>query len=237
MDLNSVDRIELSKEQLDKILLWRDENKDLVREFKTVMPEGLIDIYGASLLYFEDNDSVISYKMYGRNNIHQMVCEIVFDKKTMKTKALNATGLFIQAMEEEAKRRNNLDWKKELIQDTVTVHASLMAYIRCFKTEVLIKNEDLKMTSSNLRKAIRHNRNNPNNVIRLKKFVYSIPNTARTTFTTKEKREIIRKTESWSVKGHHRKYKKNGIVIKEIWVKPYIKGEGTKKAKVYKFDE
>lgn len=48
-----IDRIELSMDELFKLLRWRDENKELVHNYKQVIPEGIIDVKGGMALYFK----------------------------------------------------------------------------------------------------------------------------------------------------------------------------------------
>lgn len=47
-------------------------------------------------------------------------------------------------------------------------------------------------------------------------------------------RSYTRHTESWQVMGHPRHYRKDGEVVKTIWIEPYVKGEGKAKPKSYK---
>lgn len=52
---------------------------------------------------------------------------------------------------------------------------------------------------------------------------------------TSEIREYHRKTESWMVKGHIRRYRdSDGNIIKETYIKPYKKGTGEVEKKEYK---
>lgn len=47
-------------------------------------------------------------------------------------------------------------------------------------------------------------------------------------------RTYTRSAESWMVLGHPRHYRKNGEVVKTIWIDPYVKGKGKTTPKKYK---
>jgi len=227
-NFKELDRIEISMDELFKLLRWRDENEELVHNYKQVIPEGIIDVKGGMVIYFRFIDERITYyEAYdGDTMIVKLKTERIGGLYRILESWINQSMLMI------FKQLDNSFKEIDLIQDTTTTVASCMAYIENFKSEVITRDEPIRMSNSQRKRAEWHNRNKKdlNKAIRLRRIIYSIPNGVRQTNPDKPQRE--RHTESWSVRGHQRKTKTGKVA----WVKPYIKGKGVKQPKVYKLE-
>lgn len=103
----------------------------------------------------------------------------------------------------------------------VTMVTLYMAHIGTDEV-VEVQEERIKVIGKN-----RHKSKNTNRYtyITRKKYTLKAPSEE-----LKQKRQVIRHVESWSVRGHFRKHP-NGTLV---WVKPHVKGNGEVKPKTYK---
>lgn len=68
-----------------------------------------------------------------------------------------------------------------------------------------------------------------------KKYIYRTRYRFKSIAEPIQRKPTTRKTSCWGVMGHIRRFRdENGNVIKETWVKPYTKGNGTPKENTYK---
>lgn len=107
------------KEQLTKLLAWRDNNKDEVRKLLPVITEGLIlfsnEAYAQYFKYNNDNSTI--YHEYRAGNFIKGF-SFTLDIKTKQVHDID-------------NKLVNFDYPEhESIQDMITVHASLMAVYR-----------------------------------------------------------------------------------------------------------
>ncbi len=223
---NELDKIELSINELWNLLKWRDDNKDLVHNYRQVITEGIIDVKGGMTIYFKFvDDRITIYESYTDGKI---MCKLMTERLGGKYRVL--TSWINEDMVKVFKMYDITFNEMDLIADTCTTVSSCMAYLENFHTEVE-RSEPLKMSNTQRRRAEWHNRNNPSRVIKLQRVVYRIPDGARHINPDKIPRQ--KHTESWGVRGHPRHYK-NG---KKIWVHPYTKDTGAKKPKTYKLGD
>jgi hypothetical protein len=214
MNMDRVDRIILtSKEDLYTLLKWRDNNKDLVREFKPSMQEGVI-VFQSYKQYFKQEGKIISYKIWmGELEVMTLVIEKKDD------------GYLVQDVKH--KFREGSKEAKEGIQDAVTVHASLMAYMSHYVHNVSERREQTIKTKKGKKNG---NKKVKDRVVKLGRKVYSVAIPAA---ISTDKKPYERQALAWGVKGHLRTYKKSG---KTIWIETYTKGDknAEKEPKTYK---
>jgi len=118
---------------------------------------------------------------------------------------------------------------QDSIQDIITVHASLMAFMAEYKDSEQVKSEvqevkTFKKQKKNKKKA------SSNRIVKItKKSIFKINLEG---VENKEKKQIERHTESWKVRGHWRNFKSG----KRVWINEYVKGnkEVNKVSKTYK---
>lgn len=212
MNIDKVDKIVLKdKNDLDTLFKWRDLNKCLVREFKPTLNEGII-VFNAYRQYFKQEGNHVFYRVWFGDH-EAMTLTIEKDEKNYRV--LNVDSEF---------KGNQLT---EYMQDCVTVHASLMAYMAHYEHHVAQRRELSTKTKKAKRKG---GKSSKDRVIKIGRKVYDV--TIPTGIST-DKRPYERHTKSWEVKGHPRTYKKTG---KTIWIESYKKGDKTaeKEPKTYK---
>lgn len=230
-----VDVIHVTSEELKKILEWRDNNKEAVRNFKNVLEEGIIAShnFGASI-YFKVSDDFVDYEYYYldfKTNKNVLVLKALVKRVGEKFHIIKQGNMPDYTTDQKKidflvsiGMMDKEDTLSVFLIDNTTIHASIMAYITYKSSEVEIIEEDF-MSPERLKKAERHNKYNPTNKIKIKKKVIRLKNPK---FKNVTKREMKRVTESWGVRGHPRI--RNG---KQEWVRPYTKGKGARKAKKY----
>ncbi len=224
---NELDRIELSMDELFNLLKWRDNNKDLVHNYRQVIPEGIVDVKGGMTIYFKFvDDRITIYESYTDGDI---MCKIITERDAGNYRVL--TSWVNQQMVKAFKMYDLTFNEMDLIADTCTTVSSCMAYLEHFHSEVIERTEPIRMSNTQRRRAEWHNRNNPSKVIKLQRIVYRIPDGARHNNPDKFPRQKY--TESWGVRGHQRMLRSG----KEIWVHPYTKGSGAKIPKIYKLGD
>jgi predicted ATP-binding protein involved in virulence len=200
LSFKELDRVEMSIDEMFKLLKWRDNHKEYVWNYKQVIPEGIVDVKGGMTIYFKFLDKTHTYyesyvdddlfcKITTRRLLNYYTVEDVWTNEKM-----------VKMMQQFDKSYNETD----LVADVCTTVSSTMAYLEHFHSEVEIREEAVPMSNTQRKKAEWHNRNNPNEkVIKLKKVIYRIPNGA--SYSEKVRKEIQRHTESWSVRGHQRR--------------------------------
>lgn len=225
-----IDRICLTTDQVMSILDWRNDNKDAVKNFRNLFNEGVIvvtlDKHGDpihSTVYFKVNGEQVNLE-FGLED--RAIVKCIIEKQ--------ADGMLKIAVPQETEDFES--YKKivgykdthDFLKDNVTIYSSVMAYITFKQNEVVILEEDF-LPENRLKKALRHNKYNPNRPIKIKRKVVRLN---KPTYKNVTKREFTRITKSWGVIGHDRHYKSGKIVP----IKPYTKGEGARKAKTYKVE-
>lgn len=226
VNFKELDKIELSMDELFRLLEWRDNNKDLIYNYKQVIPEGIIEVKGGMTIFFKFiDDKLTVYESYTDG---QLLCKL-------RTERLDGSYRLLESWVDEEMLKGfkvfDISFSEmDLITDTCTTVSSCMAYLEHFKSEVIIREQPFSMTNTQRRRAEWHIHNNSNKVIRLQKTIYTIPKEAN--FVNKIVREFNRAAESWGVRGHPR-HMSTGKVV---WIKPYTKGKGARQVKTYKIE-
>ncbi len=206
MNLNKVDKIVLkNQEEVDTLLKWRDLNKDLVREFKPTLNEGLI-VYQNYKQYFKQDDNIVIYRVwFGEVEVANAVIEIVDGKGGYKVIQRN----FI--LVEGEKDKDNA------LLDMTTIHASLMAYMAHYEHHVKQRKEVTTKTKKAKHKG--GGKRAKDRVVKMGRRIYDV--TVPAAIST-DKRPYERHAKTWGVTGHWREYKKSG---KRVWIASYTKGD------------
>lgn len=198
MNLNNVDKILMKdKSELDKLMQWKDNNKELVRNYNPVLEEGLI-IFEEYKQYFKQTENKVNYIVW------------FGDKEVMKLEILNCQGGYVV---KNIWSIFHPEHQEMSIKDCVTTHYSLMAYMANYTEYVTEKRQRVIKKKKASSKSKKNNR-----VIKLGKRIYdvTIPQSV-----AMEKRSYKKHTEAFTVSGHYRTYKKTG---KRVWIASYIKG-------------
>jgi len=220
MNLSRLDRIILTEEDIKKLLSWRDENRELVRNFKPVLTEGVIEISDYKQ-YFKVEGSVIHHKVFinsleilrfSYNHITWKVTEV-----RDNTKSLNI----------------ELDKNDDVIADFNTIFMSMMSYMVNYQNNIeYINRETVTEIENKKPKKNRKSSGNKNRVVKITKTIYRINGLPDKNNSAETPKIFTRHTESWKVRGHFRKLKSG----KKIWIREHTKGNQQKETdpKTYK---
>lgn len=197
--------------ELKTLLSWRDNNKELVRNFKPILKEGVV-VYHENNIYFKMDDEFVYYELF-LNDVKML-------KFTAEKKTVNGVKMSQVVDRENINLKD--DYVEEATQDCVTIIASLMAYMEHY-TEFVTVTKERKVT----KKKGKGGNKNKDKVIKIGRRVYdiSIPTDL---VQREEKRQYERHVETWPVRSHPRTYKKSG---KTIMIEGYQKGDKTKDPK------
>ena len=200
-----MDKIILSNNDVETLLLWRDQNKELIRRnaapFKGILlqfPESFIDIKA-----YNDAGKITFYLFI---NGH----------KAGKITGQQLPGGFFKA------RKNTTKLSNEDIQSIITVYSSLMALIVYHKPEpAAAAPRDQRQERPKKAKSGQERRKN--SVTYLLKHSSSGPQLQR-------RGQHRSPASAFTVRGHYRHYKDG----RAVWIKPYKKGTGGPQNKTYK---
>lgn len=198
-------KIPLKVQQINDLLQWRDEHKELVRAAVIPFPEcEIISENGIKFRVKQDAQEKSIYHFMVSNTIaHEIMGRFSYWPS-------------LQYITENDKRLN-----KENIQSVITVWGTVMAYIVNFQPEVIEKEpeETAHETTTKNKTSIKAANKRSDRVIYLNPITY----------TTNEKNRSQRKYTApscaFSVRGHYRHLKSGKIV----YVHPYEKNTGKSK--------
>ena len=230
-----MDKIILNNKMLDTVLFWFNGARD--KELREI-PFNEIEIV---LDYYE-------------NKIH-IIGSMIYKKDRIIHKIPNAEKIVIK-IKDNIKFDKVSFYSSEKLNDKTIINWCLNTVKKIF---IFITNFDieenrdvkaiLKMQKFLIEgnpKAREKNNKSIDNVIKKKQHskagtkdssvvnVFSLANEykSKNEGLKHNKRQYKVTCDSWNVKGYYRKNKKTGK--KDIWVKPYVKGKGKKKEKIYK---
>lgn len=214
MNIDKLDKILLSNEDVDSLFKWRDNHLDYVHNFKPVLKEGCI------ILTMKDNKEEYHREIFrdnGDNYYHYMIFvkglkvhEMLWDKTTKIGTVLFTKMQFPNGGEHDY---NNT---------VLSLHASLMAYMEYYSDKKeYVEVEHVTSTKTKKSKGGKGKKS----PIKIRKKVYKVKITEES--IKMDKRRYERKTEGWNVKGFwkNQPYGKGRKLRKRIWVESYPKGD------------
>lgn len=200
-----MDRAELTKEDIDALLDWRDEHKDLVRQLP--VPLKSLEIV------FCHND----YRIKGiRKGEHLKLC------LSKGYESLGNAEFEIDNQKRLIQKKGRMKIDKDGFQSVLTVYCSLMALMTY--GELIPKDDDEpgKETAPHKPHKRPTSRKGPRTTYILRR--------DRGAITVAPKGSHAKPSGIFSVRGHFRHYKSGKV----IWIEEYKKGTGKKKRKTYK---
>ena len=226
MDLNKFDTIQLTHDEVSNLFEWRNNNTDYVRKFKMFLNEGIITIlldaskkYKLSIYFKLISTNIIHFEFYAVQP-QEILKQINFNIK------FNTDGYYSVLNHEIISSKIECTKLEEMIEDSVSIFSTTMAYVTYFEQEFIESKEVIPYKEKRLKKLQRIAKYNPNHKIRFNKFIYKMnPNTK---YKNVSKKMYEKHIDAWSVRGHWRQIKN-----KRIWIKPYQKGKGKVNPKVY----
>lgn len=219
-NVNKLDKIVMSHDEMFSLFEWRDNHKDYVRNFKPVLKEGLIALGDGEQelhIVFQEKGKYYVYTIF--KPIGHAVHQILWDTLT-KIGTVTHSELTL-----------NKEGQNEYNSSIISLHASLMAYMEYYSDKKeYVEVNDVVQEKKKERHKKKGGSKKRTSVVKIRKKVIKInvPQEA----TIKDKKRYERKTESWTVSGHWRHMKKTG---KKVWIPSYTKGSGEKSSKIYKF--
>lgn len=219
MKYQNVDTVSLSRDDYLKLFEWKENNRFLVRFFNPVLEEGVIVVENSMKQFFKQDDTFIEIELFfGSLKALELHLERIGNGQIKVLKEIP-----------NQKVANHLNYPiSKMIADSITFHAAAMAYMGYFMEQKIYVDKEVVQKNGNQKK--KRKDKTRRKIIKIQHRIYNV----RVGGNTKEikiKREINRRTNQWTVRGHWRKYKDG----KKVWVKTYKKGNGTEpQAKIYK---
>lgn len=223
---------------------WINIHEGAFNEFSPVLDEGVIiqTFYNESdlALLDESNKNRPMSSKEGRLYFKQINDDTVYYevfRKRLDTNELEwlikVTRYFsINKSDVEINRFNKIGLTKDNVMSFVdkmtTAHIALMNYMEMYQdVKGLVKQETVRTTKS---KKSKHGKKKSARPIVYTRYIVDILDKP---VSEEDKRKYSKMKESWGVRGHWRKLKDG----KEVWIKPYVKGDKDKKEpEVYKFN-
>lgn len=213
MNFDKLDRINLSKDDVGKLVEWQRKNDEL-KHTRAVMEEGLVILEGAFDVHFKVSglENVI-FEVYLDGN---KVFSFVYNKITSECDGMIQSPLYEQHSEKVEKLSEHLAF----------MYMSLMSYMENNKNYVEKSRENVKRTKKKTKK----NKKPQKRLTKITRTLYKV-NIKDNENTNSGKREYTRQIDgSWNVRGYWRTLK-NG---KKTWVRSHERGNGKKQPKTYK---
>lgn len=209
--LEKKDLIVMETKDVDKLFSWRDEGrKDLVRNFKSILTDVVIEVRGAVFIHVlkleEDPTFTHRFTVYnGLNNREDIVLIVDWDRVTQYGETNIDKIPYLKGTPEH----------KDFVQSTISVYTSLMAYME-HNREVITERQVSKQVKKKGKKG------KGSKYTYLKRRVYHLPEEIKDyedKSEGKDKRPYTKPTEPFPVRGHWRHYK-NG---NKVWIPSYPK--------------
>jgi hypothetical protein len=201
-----MDKIILSSKDVETLLSWRDQNKDLVRRnpapFKGIMLE-----------FPDTNINIKAYNDAGKISFYLQVN----GKKAGKITGQQLPGGLFQA------KKNTTKLHGDDVQSIITVYASLMAFIVYYEPEAVAAAPDPRQDKPEKAK---------HGAQRSKKGITYIFKHGSNGPRIQQRGKHASPAGAFTVRGHYRHYKDG----RAVWIKPYKKGTGGQENKTYKLN-
>lgn len=204
-DYSTLDVIDSTAEEtVLKIIDWYNNDNIKLDYAQISVPNGLIKMTNSEILFLSPDNTIF----FCWKGPYEQVALWHINKDTGQI-LVNAS-LTSKNIEDSDIRKLTLIWK------------SLQAYLLYYKNEENKVSQSTKIIKKESRQ--KNSRRRRVSTVYVTKRTYSFKN------NVSSKKPKQKKTDSWTVRGHIR-HLKNG---KEIYVRPYLKGIGTKITKEYK---
>lgn len=220
MDFERLDRIYISESEINALFRWKDNHVEFVDAFKTVLTEGVFVVTenDGSIRYyvFQDTDGDIEYSVYMDNqNKKRLLHKFIWHRKEGSTTPI--MSLLDYTVEQD----------RDFDQSIIGLHGCMMAYMEYYDD----KKEYVEVGETRVRRSNKAKKGKKTKQpVYIRRKVYKVKVDEQAVIRDKARYE--RHMEKWSVRGHWRTTKTG----KKVWVKPHVKGEGTKEGKEYRIN-
>ena len=213
-NLQRKDLIIVDTDKLTDLFQWRDNNKDIVRNFTPILKDIVIQVGGLNIHVEESDDPEMSFKYTVYSQVEKVLVQHWNKHTTIGYTALNRLPKDVQS-----------DFH-DYVESVISIYSTLMAYMEHYKETV-----DKKQVTSKQTKKAKKGKSKSKRVRSLHRTVYTLSGHIT---TDKEKRAYTSPSEPFKVRGHWRNYKSG----KKVWIAEYPKNikEGQEpEPSVYKF--
>lgn len=250
-----MDKLIVTQQDVDMVLAWRDENKDLVRNFRPAFDSIVIvnkDTKVNLTCIYNYNKVPGNFKIglnidgvsYGSLFLKRVPHGCAMVKNSLQNNKIQNYLLKqdsgLMRLPKDERRWLVQKSTEDLIASMITVYCSTMAYVSNYRRNTELDgvvNLNSKASDGSVNKQIRTNvkasaskanRNKKtDNVVYLFAGKAGGPRTLMATHSNGRKCKI---NHAFSVRGHFRTYSSG----KTVWIKPFVKGVGNLKDKNYK---
>ena len=254
-----MDKLIVTQQDVDMILAWRDENKDLVRNFRPAFESIVItnkDTKVNLTCIYNYNKVPDSFKIglnidgvsYGSLLLKRVPHGCAMSKNSLRNDKIQNYLLKknsgLMRLPKDERRWLVQKSTDDLIASMITVYCSTMAYISNYRANSTLDdsaNLDAQVRSETVVKtprAIQRQIGFPKSKSKQKSdnTVYLFTGKVggkRTLMATCGNGRRYKINHAFSVRGHFRTYPSG----KTVWIKPFVKGEGSRKDKNYILSE
>lgn len=250
-----MDKLIVTQQDVDMILAWRDENKDLVRNFRPAFESIIIankDTKVSLTCIYNYNKVPDNFKIglnidgisYGSLLLKKVLNGCAVQKNSLQNDKIQnyllKQGSELMRLPKDERRWLVQKSTDDLIASMITVYCSTMAYVSNYRRNSGLNeavNLDSKVRSETVVKtprAIQRQIGFPKSRSKQKadNTVYLFTNRAgkRVLAATCRSGRECKINHAFSVRGHFRTYSSG----KTVWIKPFVKGVGNRKDKNYK---
>ena len=218
-----MDKIYISQDGENKLFRWRDEHKNLVRNYKTSTKK-----VKYILLYETNNPIIITVIDSGEAMVDFTITR---QGKRLDSFCYDRYKMTVDEIWHTLKEPKSIkEVKSAGRQEAISIHASTQALLNHRQRIEVDKTQEFRETVTRIveRSEDKERKKNKDNIIKISDIVYTPTEASKRGFRsyTKPTREI-------SVRGHYRHYRSG----KTIWIDGYKKNTGKdKKSKKYNLD-
>ena len=214
--------------EIDNIFEWKENNDELVFNFKPVLNEGIFICRNEIMLYFRFNSNDDASMTIIDNNID--IASFTWNRLSgdFNNITIHRQDIVDKTIALEIKRNAEYIYSEELYCNSMfIIIPTIMAYIAHFQSD--------KQYVQSIRQQVKgsQKKKKGNKVAYIKKIIKVYIGQQLSTNTTRLEKQRSIMLDSWSVRGHIR-HLKNG---KTTWIKPHKKGAGQHNPKTYKVEE
>jgi hypothetical protein len=209
MKYQNIDRIELGPDDYDSLFKWKENNRNLVSNFKPVLEEGVIVVDKWMKQYFKQGETAIELEVHFEDEkvLHLLMTRMDNGQLEILHRKLDPMLVLRFGQESE-----------EILKDAITLHAITMAYMEYFMEQrEYITKKMVTQGTPNKKKGGKKKAKKAKKIQHRVFYIKAKGNEEEVEHT----REYERQAEAWTVRGHWR-HLKDG---RKVWVRPYIKGD------------
>lgn len=212
VELQRKDTVIIGIDKLEKLFMWRDNNRELVGDFTPVLEEVLLQVGNLAIDVAKTEHPLYTYQFSVYDNGQLQLVQLWNRHNLVGSTLYNDLPTGIKDDEKAL---------HSYIQSVVSIYPVLMAYMEHYR-EVVEKKE---IKHQNVKSKVNKQGKKKKKITYIHNTVYKLAEDIVTdTLTTDEaekKRSYTSPTDPFKVRGHWRNYKSG----KQVWVPGYVKNK------------